>query len=312
MGEYRIEENDSGRRIDRILKNFLKVAPLSLIYSSIRKGLVKLNGKKTKAESKAFLGDVLYIAESLELLKKKETPNNFSKNDLDVILKTKDLLFINKRRGDLTHGGGSIDEKVKKTFRASESLSFSIGTLHRLDKDTTGVLTFSQSLKGAIEFSKALQEGCVDRYYIGINEGKIREGLWKLPIEKGEKIKKTETTNVVLLEYSKKDDLSFSFYKLITGKKHQIRHGALQFGTPLLCDRSYGSKRKDYSSYFLHSICLKMTKQIFYDLPSIIVASIPNDFLNAIKKYFPKRFNELSKNKTEEVLSMWLKEFFSF
>ena len=72
MAEYIIGENDSNRRVDRLIRHFLGDVPLSLIYSSIRKGLVRLNGKKVKAENKTSLGDVLYLAESLESFKKEK------------------------------------------------------------------------------------------------------------------------------------------------------------------------------------------------------------------------------------------------
>ena len=311
MGEYIIEENDSNRRIDRLLRKFLKFAPLPLIYSSIRKGLVKLNGKKTRAEKKTSLGDVLYLDESLELLKKKDKVPTLQKHNLDVILRTDALLFLNKERGLVTHGKGSIDEKVKEAFDGDNGLSFSIGALHRLDRDTTGVLSFSQSLKGASCFSDALLRGDIERYYIGVNEGKIKEGLWKLPSKDFDRCEKLEMTYATLLEYSKKENLSLSFYKLITGKKHQIRRGAGHFSTPLLCDAVYGSKRKDYPTYFLHSLCLHFLKSIFDDLPSFIIAPIPNDFLKIIKMYFPKTNKQLSECGIEDIVKLQMKNIFN-
>lgn len=292
MAEYIIGENDSNRRVDRLIRHFLGDVPLSLIYSSIRKGHIKLNGKKTKAETKTSLGDVLYVEESLVLLKK-EKFQVFQNCDLDIILKTDDILFLNKEKGCVTHGKNSVDEKVKKSFSNNSSLSFSIGPLHRLDKNTTGVLTFSQSLKGATSFSKALLEGNIERYYIGVNEGKLKSGLWKLDDSESEA--KNEITYASLIEYSKKYNISLAFYKLITGKKHQIRKGAEHFGTPLFCDSSYGSKRKDYPTYFLHSVCLHFLKPIFDDIPSFILAPLPNDFLKVINLYFPNTSKDLSK-----------------
>ena len=309
MAEYIIEENDSDRRVDRVIRTFLKSAPLPLIYSSIRKGLVKLNGKKTKPEKKTSLGDVLYIDQSLELLKKNCEVNSSQENNLDVILKTEDLLFINKEKGCITHGKNSVDEKVKKSFNKNSSLSFSVGALHRLDKNTTGVLTFSQSLKGATLFSKAILQGEIERYYIGVNEGKIKEGFWKLPPQKLDE--KLEITYVTLKEYSKKENLSLSFYKLVTGKKHQIRRGAKHFLTPLFCDSVYGSKRKDYPEYFLHSVCLHFLKPIFDDVPLFIIATIPSDFLNLIQTYFPKTNKSFNENGFENVLKTWIKNLFN-
>ena len=308
MAEYTIEENDSNRRVDRVLRSFLKESPLPLIYSSIRKGLVKLNGKKTKAEARTSLGDILYVDDSLELFKKKEKSEHSEREKFDIILKTDDLLFLNKGKGIITHGKGSIDEKVKKSFIVESSLSFSIGALHRLDKNTTGVLTFSQSLKGASLFSSAILDGNINRYYIGVNEGRVKEGFWKVPSEDFENDGKFEMTHVSILEYSKKENLSLSFYKLLTGKKHQIRKGSKHFLTPLFCDYFYGSKRKDYPSYFLHSICLHFEKIIFDDIPSFVIAPIPNDFCKIIKLYFPKTNKSLNENGVEKIAKTWINE----
>ncbi|MGP1438549.1 MAG: pseudouridine synthase [Treponema sp.] len=306
MSEYTIEENDSGRRIDRLVRKFLVNAPLPLVYSSIRKGLIKLNGKKTKAEKKTSLGDVLYIDESLESLKKEERAHSFQKHNLNVILRTHHLLFINKEIGVVTHGKNSVDEKVKQYFTKDKSLSFSIGALHRLDKNTTGVLTFSQSLKGATSFSDALMNGEIERYYIGVNEGKIKEGIWKMQMNN-----KLEITHSLLLEYSKKENLSLSFYKLITGKKHQIRRASQYFASPLFCDGMYGSKHKDYPAYFLHSLCLQFIKPIFDDVPELVIASPPNEFSKLIKKHFPNTNKRLTEKPIEFVVSEWIKSIFN-
>ena len=255
MAEHIIGENDSNRRVDRLLRHFIGNVPLSLIYSSIRKGLVKLNGKKTKAENKTSLGDVLYIDESLEALKKDKI-QVLKKHNLNVILKTEDLLFLNKEKGNITHGKDSIDEKVKESSFHNSSLSFTVGALHRLDKNTTGVLTFSQSLKGATLFSKNLLEGNIERYYIGVNEGKLKSGFWKLSSNKFDERNKISVDN---------------------------------------------------PTYFLHSICLHFIKPIFEDVPSFILASFPNDFLNVIKMYFPKSNKDLSKNGIESITKIWIK-----
>ena len=214
---------------------------------------------------------------------------------LKILNRTDDLIFINKPLGITTHGKDSIDEIVKREFTPSFSLSFSVGALHRLDKDTTGILTFSQSLKGATEFSKAIKMGGISRYYIGINEGYLENAIWKLPYKDNEDITKEEITKVFLLEYAKKENLSLNCYRLFTGKKHQIRKGATHFGKPLFCDTRYGSKCKKNQTYFLHSFALVFQEKLFLDLPKIIIAPLPNRFLLAIKQYFKATWQNMEK-----------------
>ena len=309
MSEYIIEENDSNRRVDRVARRFLKNAPISFVYSSIRNGLIRLNGSKVKPNVLTTLNDVLYIDERLEECKTIESKIIKNSIELDVILKTEHLLFLNKRAGCVTHGKNSIDEIVKKKFPASNSLSFSVGALHRLDKDTSGILTFSQSLKGAKCFSKAIRNGELGRYYIGINEGYLKTATWKILNHKNSLLE-YEITKTWLIEYSKKDDLSLSLYKLVTGKKHQIRYGAKYFATPLFCDSLYGSKRHDFSIYFLHSFALSFSNPMFNDVPPVIFATLPNYFLKAIKNYFPIINEKIEKKGNLKLLKELVKKKF--
>ena len=329
MRSFTIKEDDAGRRLDRVVRCLLKKAlknssiskkcnkscPLSAIYSAIRKGNVKLNGKKVKPAFLTALDDIISIEDALledflveddELKirhardKEKESGvplhnvkySTKQNNQVSVLLKTDHLLFINKQLGIATHGKDSIDEIVKKQFKGKNSLSFSVAALHRLDKNTTGILTFSQSLQGARLFSKAIRDGMIDRYYLGINEGIVESKQWQISQEilkkcsTKEKYYQEEITTVRLIEYNKTENLSLVLYKLITGKKHQIRKGASYFRTPLFCDKKYGSKRKEYSAYFLHAFALQF-KTMFNVFPSIMIAPIPERFIKVIKKRFP-------------------------
>jgi len=298
MSEWIIKEDDDGRRVDRIVRSILSHLSLSFIYSSIRKGMIRLNNKKVLPKSLVSVKDVLYIDDVL-LQKEKDIAKKYSKKDkkdkkdlkeasLDILLKTPQLLFVNKKMGCSTHGINSVDEMVKKHFPAtSDSLSFSVGSLHRLDKNTTGIITFSQSLLGARLFSDYLKNHLIFRYYIGINEGRVKNGTWIAPSDVSDnKLCKIEMTDVWEIEYSKKHDLSLVAYNLITGKKHQIRRSSNFFGKNLFCDSKYGSKRKEYSSYFLHSFALEFSKKIFKEVPHIITSPLPKRFILAIEKYF--------------------------
>jgi len=301
---------------------------LSFIYSAIRKGRVKVNAKKVKPGYIVAFHDELTIDEILlgkhqrQIGKTEESIASFKKHNgiqvkneerkyqrtFTVLVQNQHLLIINKKLGISTHGVNSIDEKIKKCFEGRESLSFSVGALHRLDKNTTGILTFSQSLKGAREFCQAMKAGRIDRYYLGINEGKVMSGIWQIgnktynhSIDKNVKLQ-DEITEVRLIEYNRGENLSLVLYKLLTGKKHQIRRGASHFEVPLFCDAKYGSKRKDYSAYFLHSFALQFRvdsgtakHDIFTSFKNSVIAPIPNRFVNLLKKMFPKTKDILEK-----------------
>lgn len=328
-----IAENDSGRRIDRVIRKFLKDVPLSEIYSFIRTGKIKLNGKKIKPETKTIKSDILFFETYTfeKILKEKKNISFFRNKDTEefecelqeslkkrgcsgikppdkikninekiaVILKTPALLFVNKKRGQTTHGKNSLDETVKKYFPPERSsLSFTIGALHRLDKDTTGLITFSQSLEGAKLFSKALRENKIEKYYLGINQGKTKKAKWETDIGNPEKNNsiKTETekqkavTLVFPLEYNSKQNISLTLFKLITGKKHQIRKQSAFFGFPLAGDKKYGAAMilENGLSYFLHAAALFFPKNLqeAENLPPKLYAPLHNEFLEVARKNF--------------------------
>ena len=274
---FYIGEDDSGRRLDRVIRKFLGKMPLSGVYSAIRRGKIRVNGKKENGAYLTQKGDEISMDLSLFGLTApaSEDQTNYSISKPDVLLKTDDLLFINKRSGELVHG--------------EKSLSFKVGALHRLDKDTSGILAFSQSLKGAQGFSRALQEGKIGKFYIGITEGRPSLSEFKSIIDGKECL-----CLIRILDFSKEENLSLVLFNLITGRKHQIRIQCSQFGTPLLNDKKYGSKQKKAFSedlskkttYFLHAYKLIFSEPFLDDLPKEITAPLPENFKRAVKSLF--------------------------
>ena len=294
-------EDDSGRRLDRVVRKFLENIPLSGIYSAIRQGKIKINGKKQKGSYLTKKDDEILIDRSLfdpvqsadDNVLKASNKKKESKPLLkpDIILKTDDLLFINKRSGEVIHGEKSLCEAVLKYFPPKEkSLSFKGGALHRLDKDTSGILTFSQSLKGAQLFSKALRQDKISKIYLGITEGKPSLKEFRNKIDGKECL-----SLVNVIEFSKQKNLSLVLFNLITGRKHQIRIQCAQFGTPLLNDKKHNPKQKKISpafskivsgTYFLHAYKLIFKESLLDDLPLEITAPLPDRFKTVIKSLF--------------------------
>ena len=294
-------EDDSGRRLDRVVRKFLENIPLSGIYSAIRQGKIKINGKKQKGSYLTKKDDEILIDHSLfdpvqsadDNVLKASNKKKESKPLLkpDIILKTDDLLFINKRSGEVIHGEKSLCEAVLKYFPPKEkSLSFKAGALHRLDKDTSGILTFSQSLKGAQLFSKALRQGKISKIYLGITEGKPSLKEFRNKIDGKECL-----SLVNVIEFSKQKNLSLVLFNLITGRKHQIRIQCAQFGTPLLNDKKHNPKQKKISpafskivsgTYFLHAYKLIFKESLLDGLPLEITAPLPDRFKIVIKSLF--------------------------
>lgn len=246
--------------------------------------------------------------------------------DIPILLKTTGLLIVNKPAGIPVHGEHSIDTLLSgaahlcgntlqcdTTVQLSadippparfarnslKSLSFKPGPLHRLDKDTTGVLCFSQTLAGAQWFSQCLREKTVGKYYLGVVRGAMPSQRITAEDESGKTI-----TQCYSLSYNKGIDASLILFKLITGKKHQIRKHTANVGHPLVGDRKYrgGNPLPASKHYLLHAWRLYFPASRPADMPLFIEAPFFPEMETCLKQYFSgweKTASDLLINQTQ-------------
>jgi 23S rRNA pseudouridine955/2504/2580 synthase len=281
---FTVTKDDNDRRIDRIARRFLPEMSLSGIYKLLRKGMIRVDGKKVAPDFHVFEGNGLEIAQPLlESVKISEKPaiSGFSP---EILLETPDLLFINKPSGIQVHGEGGLDRLIPQTEESSLSLSFRTGPLHRLDKDTTGILTFSRSLEGAQWFSKSIGDRLFEKYYFGVAEGLLSAAdQWEDVTEDG----KNMITRVQPLAWIKNSvrPLTLVRYRIITGRKHQIRKQSSLRGHPLLGDTRYGSPETK-GTYFLHASLMKFPEERPAKIPEILTAPLPERFHSFLLETF--------------------------
>ena len=230
--------------------------------------------------------------------------------DIPILLQTTDLLIINKPAGIPVHGEHSIDTlfsgdahlcdntiqcgamvrlspnmppAVRFDDKSLQSLSFKPGPLHRLDKDTTGVLCFSRTLAGAQWFSQCLREKIVGKYYLGVVRGVMLSQLITAEDESGKTI-----TQCYSLCYNKEIEASLMLFKLITGKKHQIRKHTASVGHPLAGDRKYhgGNPLPACKRYLLHAWRLYFPASRPADMPAFIEAPFFSEMEICLNRYF--------------------------
>lgn len=282
---YRPTLDDSGRRIDRIVRRFLPNVPLSGIYRFLRKGLIRVDGKKI---SPSFLVPENCSIEIAETIIPGISDNSFEKPltcSLEILLETPEILFINKPKGIPVHGPGGLTQMIPKSNAEKASLSFKTGPLHRLDKDTTGIIAVSRSLSGARWFSSGIASGQFGKYYLGLAQNTLNlPAEWHDIDEMGKKM----ITHVVPLASSK--DKYGQFYTLVqycivTGRKHQIRKQTNLHGFPLWGDTRYGG-RKTQNGYLLHAWQLHFPENRLTDLPKRIAAPLPESAKTALLSLF--------------------------
>jgi 23S rRNA pseudouridine955/2504/2580 synthase len=260
--------NDNDTRLDRLLRKLLRDVPLSHIYRMIRRGQVRVNGKRAKTGTRVQEGDQITIPkrEGAEATPARDASDNGPperakrKSALDVVFESDDILVVNKPRGALTHGPDSLEEDVREYLSATlpADLSFRPGPLHRLDRNTSGAVAFSKSIRGARTFSEALHAGKISKTYVTVLTGPIVETTrWDFPIARRHESRtsrydpdgkpaRTWVFPVRAIETKESAGGPFpaghytlAVLNITTGRTHQIRVHAATAASPVAGDTKY-------------------------------------------------------------------------
>ena len=268
-----VEDVDAGKRLDSFLaeKNTANYTR-SFIGKMIEENLVLYNGKPSKASTKIKTGD------RIELFEKEPEPLAVKGEEipLEIIYEDDDLMVINKPRGMVVHPApghtsGTLVNAVLS--HAGESLSSINGVLrpgivHRIDKDTSGLILVCKNDFSHKALAKQLEEHSITRRYHAICSGRLKEeqGTVSAPIGRDEKNRKQQAINYkhgkeAITHYRLLENLqnaSLLECRLETGRTHQIRVHMKSIGHPLLGDPLYGPKKNLYAikGQALHAMVL--------------------------------------------------------
>ena len=268
-----VEDVDAGKRLDSFLaeKNTAKYTR-SFIGKMIEENLVLYNGKPSKASTKIKTGD------RIELFEKEPEPLAVKGEEipLEIVYEDDDLMVINKPRGMVVHPApghtsGTLVNAVLS--HAGESLSSINGVLrpgivHRIDKDTSGLILVCKNDFSHKALAKQLEEHSITRRYHAICSGRLKEeqGTVSAPIDRDEKNRKQQAINYkhgkeAITHYRLLENLqnaSLLECRLETGRTHQIRVHMKSIGHPLLGDPLYGPKKNLYAikGQALHAMVL--------------------------------------------------------
>jgi len=313
FSERRAGPDDEGRRLDRVLRIFLRGLPLSAIYHALRTGRILVNGRPADGACRVAKGDVIsFDAALLPALSgtfgdpspatqdKKETAAPGGDECIEtalgslLVLASADLLFLNKPRGMLVHGEDSLELRVREALsaRSHDSLSFTPGPLHRLDRNSSGLVVFPRSAEGGRAFSVLLREHRVEKRYLALLEGRL-EGreTWSDRLERdGElHLSRVDEAGTPALSEARpliaSEGLCLALVVIRTGLTHQIRVQASSRGHPLAGDRKYGGSPFP-GGHILHALALLFREAPFDDLPPLVAAPLGADARRRLEGLF--------------------------
>ncbi|MHC6527957.1 23S rRNA pseudouridine(955/2504/2580) synthase RluC [Vibrio proteolyticus] len=259
-----IDDDMAGQRIDNFLRNQLKNLPKSMIYRIVRKGEVRVNKKRIKAEYKLKAGDVVRIPPvTLEAAQEDNLPstklNLVAELEQHVIYEDEHMLILNKPSGTAVHGGSGLKFGAIEALRALRPDARFLELVHRIDRDTSGILLVAKKRSALRHLQAQFREKTVQKYYFALVMGQWKKSckVVNAPLLKNDvnsivrvnpNGKPSETRFKILEQFAQATLVQAS---PITGRTHQIRVHSQYTGHPIAWDDRYGDRRFDaYTGQF--------------------------------------------------------------
>lgn len=293
-----VQPEEAGQRIDNFLVKKLKGVPKGRIYKMLRKGEVRVNKGRVKAEYKIIAGDNVRIPPVRVSESKTEVPTGLNKvQNLEkaIIYEDERIIVLNKPHAMAVHGGSGMSFGVIEALRALRPKAPYLELVHRLDRDTSGCLLIAKKRSALRYLHEQLQKKRMTKRYWALVNGQwpekikeVRAPLAKNQVKSGERLVKVtgdgkdSITSFRILESF--DKFSLVSAEPITGRTHQIRVHAQYIGHGLVGDPKYGEDEINQSlkakklpdRLFLHAYSLKFKVQRD-SKPIMVEAPLPEE-----------------------------------
>ena len=291
---YIVDPSYEGVRIDKWIRNNLGKVPQGLIEKSLRAGKIKLNKKKIKSSTKLNIKDIINVYDvefkerTIEKKIKFKPTNEVIKENEDLIIdNNENFIVVNKESGIAVQGGTKSKKNLIDIFAKSKIFENSKPySVHRLDKDTSGVFIIAKNRDTAKLFTSLFRLRKIHKTYLAICYGELEtnKGIFEQDLVRyeGSKkiIEKSKTTYKIL---DKNSNCTLLEMNPITGRKHQLRKQLSLVGHPIYGDDKYtfGKNLKTKNKeLMLHSYKIKF---IINNKKYTFKALLPDYFKKLIK-----------------------------
>ena len=291
---FNVDPTFKDMRIDRWIRNNLGRFPQGLIEKSLKNGKIKLNNKKVKSSHKVKEGDIVnlfnfdfketIIQKTIKFIPSEEV---IKENEDLIIDDNTDFIVLNKSSGISVQGGTKSKKNLVDIFAQSEIFQntkpFSV---HRLDKDTSGVFIMAKHRESAQLLTSLFRLRKVHKTYLAICHGELQNdsGEWNDDLIRYDNDKKiVEKARTIYKVLDKNSICSLVEMKPITGRKHQLRKQLFAAGCPIYGDQKYKYNNNDKAinkNLMLHSYQIKF---MIKDKKYTYKALLPDYFKKLLK-----------------------------
>jgi 23S rRNA pseudouridine955/2504/2580 synthase len=248
---HEVDAESAGQRVDNYLTKRLKGVPKSHIYRILRSGEVRINSRRVAPDYRVQAGDRLRLPPVRTSKPRSAPPAAGPRLQAEILFEDESLLVIDKPAGVAVHGGSGISRGVVEQLRLERPAARFLELVHRLDRDTSGVLMLAKRRSALLELHRQLREGRVQKFYLTLVKGAWRDSkrAVKAPLKKyllasgerrvsaGPEGSPAHTVFRLLRAWNL---YSLLEAELKTGRTHQIRVHLAHIGYPIAGDDKYG------------------------------------------------------------------------
>jgi 23S rRNA pseudouridine955/2504/2580 synthase len=283
--KVRIDADGAGQRVDNFLRKELPGVPKSRLYRLLRRGEVRINGGRVRADHRLQAGDEVRIPPARIRAAGADPSAAIALRIAErVLFEDKRLLVIDKPSGTAVHGGSGISHGVIELLRFARPDLKDLALVHRLDRETSGCLVLAKRRSALRELHERFREGLVEKNYLALVAGDWQLGDLLVSAPLYVQNRKGGERHVIATDEGKPAETRFRLsrrfgeYSLmqcqpLSGRTHQVRVHAQQQGHPLVMDERYGdptantaAKAAGLKRLFLHAQSISFPDESGNDL----------------------------------------------